>query len=123
MSALAGLCVLAVDDIPENIDVLFHLLEDEGVDLRVALSGRQALDVVAKYKPDVILLDVRMPEMDGFETCRRLRLIDGIANLPIIFLTAHGEDEMKEEFDVGGTDYMVKPVRKDVLVACLEKHL
>jgi predicted acylesterase/phospholipase RssA/CheY-like chemotaxis protein/CRP-like cAMP-binding protein len=123
-SYLSDARVLIVDDSPENIGVLVGLLSQDVADLQVCTSGQEALDVVAEHRPDIVLLDVRMPGMDGFETCRRMKAMDGLAELPVIFLTAETEAaSVGEGFSVGGVDYVTKPFDKDVLRARLIAHL
>ena len=89
----ASHCSHVVDDTPANIDVLIDMLADE-FEVMVATSGAQALDVVAAHRPDLMLLDVRMPGMDGFETYRRLRAMEELDSLPVLFVTAEGDAEM-----------------------------
>lgn len=101
--------VLVVDDTEFNIDVLIGALEDL-YDLRVAMRGREAIALVKKELPDLILLDISMPEMDGFEVCQHIKALPGAENIPVIFLSAnvHLESKMKA-FELGGVDYIVKP--------------
>ena len=116
--------VLVVDDTPANIDVLIDMLGDGEFEVMVATSGAQALDVVAAQRPDLLLLDVRMPGMDGFETYRRLRAMEELASLPVLFVTAEGEAEMAAKASaLGGVDYVTKPFRKEVLLALIRSHL
>ena len=103
--------ILIVDDVPGNLDVLIQVLEGAGYQLQVATSGEQALEVVARAVPDLILLDVMMPGIDGFETCRRLKREKTTWDIPIIFLTALDEvSSVVEGFQAGGVDYMTKPL-------------
>ena len=85
---LSGARVLLVDDKRENLDVLVGILKPEGYDLRVALNGAVALDLARRFVPDLILLDVLMPEMDGFEMCRQLQADPAMRDIPVVFLTA-----------------------------------
>jgi diguanylate cyclase (GGDEF)-like protein len=102
--------ILIVDDIPQNLQVLGQVLSQEGYRVAVATSGAQAIDVASKVQPDLILLDVMMPEMDGFEACKRLKTIDELANVPIIFLTARSSTEdLVAGFDAGAVDFISKP--------------
>src|SRR5689334_4330457 len=98
------LTVLIVDDTPENIDVLSTVLEGMGCELVVATNGARALELAARRKPDLILLDVMMPGMDGFEVCRRLKADIALAEIPVIFCTARADD-ISIGFAVGGSDY------------------
>src|SRR5437899_9484907 len=83
--------VLIVDDAPANIQALSATLKDKGYQISVATNGKQALEVLDRVRPDLILLDVLMPEMDGFETCRRIKSSDQWRQIPVIFLTAKAE--------------------------------
>src|SRR5215472_8492889 len=80
--------ILVVDDTPANIQVLSSMLKERGYQISVATSGNQAFDVLGRVRPDLILLDVMMPELDGFETCRRLKSSSDWRDIPVIFLTA-----------------------------------
>jgi DNA-binding response OmpR family regulator len=117
-------CVLIVDDTPANIQILVGLLQADH-DLKVATRGEQALKI-AEQTPqlDLILLDVMMPEMDGYEVCRRLRAAEGNRDVPIIFLTAKSEiDDVVRGFDLGANDYVAKPFRVPELLARVRTHL
>ena len=106
--------ILIVDDTPVNIDLLTTILKDN-YHVRVANSGRATLKIVAKSIPDLILLDVAMPEMDGYEVCRRLKSDPSTAKIPIIFVTGNEPDKTKEEkFGAVGT------IRKPVNIVTLE---
>lgn len=125
--------ILIVDDIPQNLQILGQVLSQEGYRVAVATNGLQALDVAAKVVPDLILLDVMMPEMDGFEACRRLKKIDELVNVPVIFLTARNSTEdVVAGFEVGAVDFISKPfinvellarVRTQVRINTLMKEL
>jgi len=120
-----GQCnILIVDDISKNIQVLGNILRQDGYSLSFATSGSQALDMVFADDYDLILLDVMMPEMDGFEVCRKIReLPDGQA-IPIIFLTAKtDEEDIVKGFQAGGTDYVTKPFNSEELLARVHAHL
>ena len=110
------LTVLIVDDTPENIDVLSTVLEGMGCDLVVATNGPRALELAARRKPDLILLDVMMPGMDGFEVCRQLKADIVLAEIPVIFCTAR-TDDISTGFGVGGADYITKPINADEVLA------
>lgn len=115
--------LLIVDDTPENIDLVASMLEGhEAVELMAATSGERALELVQRRLPDLVLLDVMMPGIDGFETCRRLRKLPGMAEVPVLFVTAK-TDEVGEGFAAGGSDYLSKPVRADELRARVRHHL
>ncbi len=102
--------ILIVDDRPENLQLLFDALSREGYELRRVLSGQQALQVAQFDPPDLILLDIRMPKLDGYEVCRQLKIQPQTQGIPVIFLSALDEplDKVKA-FDVGGADYVTKP--------------
>jgi len=116
--------ILIVDDVPENLTLISDLLVDR-YRCRVAINGARALVIAAADpQPDVILLDVAMPEMDGYEVCRRLKASPRTQDIPVIFLTAlNGEDDETLGFAVGGVDYIAKPVSRAVLTARLEAQL
>ncbi len=116
--------LLIVDDTPQNINLLGEYLRDE-YDVRIATSGQKALDIAfSTDKPDIILLDVMMPGMDGFEVMARLKDNPGTRDIPVIFLTAMGEavDEQKG-LSLGAVDYVVKPFNVDVVATRVRNHL
>ena len=102
--------ILLVDDMPTNLDILVACLSEEGFDVSVAKDGESALEGIDHERPDIILLDVMMPGMDGFETCRRLKAKPETKDIPVIFMTSLSDtvDKVKG-FEVGGVDYVVKP--------------
>lgn len=115
--------ILIVDDIPVSIKVLGELLRDKS-EILVATSGREAIEVALKNQPDLILLDVVMPDMDGFETCRQLKENSQTADIPVIFITAMAESaDVVKGFDVGGQDYIVKPFYKTEVLARVKNHI
>lgn len=115
--------ILVVDDQPSNLEVLRGILSDCYA-LAFAKSGEQALEVAARHHPDLILLDIMMPGMDGYETCRRMKADAGLAKIPVIFVTALGEVEDEARgFDVGGVDYITKPVSAAVVRARVRTHI
>lgn len=121
---LTNCTVLAIDDTPANLEVLLNLLEAEGFDVRVASSGEEALGCVRQANPDIILLDVMMPGIDGYETCRRLKAMAGLEEVPVIFLTARTDLEgIVTGFEAGGADYVAKPFQHQELLARLKSHL
>src|SRR5688572_13057335 len=102
--------VLLVDDVPANLDLLYKTLSLQGYGIQAASSGEVALQIVSKTPPDLILLDVSMPEIDGFETCRRLKASEATRSIPVIFITAQHElSSAVEGFRAGGVDYITKP--------------
>jgi putative two-component system response regulator len=115
--------VLVVDDEPNNLQLIKQILGDY-YQLIFATSGEKALVAAAKHLPDLILLDVMMPEMDGYEVCERLKANPATQDIPVIFVTAMGalEDEARG-FDVGGVDYIQKPVHTPIILRRMETHL
>jgi CheY-like chemotaxis protein len=115
--------VLIVDDTPDNITLLSSLLKDK-YNTKVANSGATALQIVAAAPVDLILLDIMMPDMDGFETCRRLKADPRTSAIPVVFLTAksQAEDEAMGR-SVGAVDFLRKPVNPDVLFTRVAAHL
>jgi two-component system, OmpR family, alkaline phosphatase synthesis response regulator PhoP len=110
--------ILIVDDEPDIIEFLRYNLKKEGYDVVTAPDGKQALDIAQREKPDLILLDIMMPELDGIETCRAFRATKEFAVTPIAFLTARDEDFTQvTALDVGGDDYITKPIRPRVLMS------
>lgn len=118
MSQASPPVILSVDDNPTNLELLFRVLGDAGFELLFAEDGESALLQARDAKPDLILLDVGMPGIDGFETCRRLKRIPETADTPVIFLTAYAETQNKVEgFSLGAADYITKPLQhEEVLV-------
>lgn len=121
---LTGARILLVDDIPTNIDILREILEPEGYEILVALNGVSALDLTRRFTPDLILLDVMMPDMDGFETCKALKADSTTENIPVIFLTARVDQaDVVMGFKMGGVDYISKPFQDDELRIRVETQL
>lgn len=116
--------VLIVDDTPANLRLLADLLKEGGCEVRVAPSGQLALDLAARHLPDLILLDIAMPGMDGFEVCRRLKADPACRSVPVIFISASTEEEDKVRcFREGGVDYVTKPFQSAEVEARVEAHL
>jgi two-component system sensor histidine kinase/response regulator len=116
--------ILVVDDTPESLKVLIEILQNRGYRVRPAASGRRALASATKAAPDLILLDVCMPEMSGFELCRLLKQEESTKNIPIIFLSALDDTEDKlRAFQEGGLDYITKPFQEAEVVARIETQL
>ena len=116
--------VLIVDDEPINLNVLIETLGHEGFNVSVARSGDAALTQAHKVIPDIILLDVLMPGLDGFETCRRLKQDPETRDIPVIFMTALSDTEnLLRGFDAGGVDYITKPVRIKEVLARVNTHM
>jgi len=116
--------ILVVDDTPANIQSLAATLKEKGYQISVATNGKQALDVLARVQPDLVLLDVMMPEMDGFETCRRIKASEQWQHIPVIFLTAKTETtDIVQGFELGAVDYVAKPFNAHELLARVNTHL
>jgi two-component system, OmpR family, alkaline phosphatase synthesis response regulator PhoP len=116
--------ILIVDDEQDIIDFLEYNLKNEGYEVITAREGESALKLAKKENPDVILMDIMMPKMDGVETCRRLREIPECKNTYVIFLTARGEEYSEVAgFSAGGDDYIVKPVKPRVLTSRIKAIL
>jgi diguanylate cyclase (GGDEF)-like protein len=114
--------ILIVDDTPHNIDVLSATLADEHCELMAATSGARALELAARGRPDLVLLDVMMPGMDGFEVCRRLKADPATSELPVVFVTAR-TDDVSLGFAAGGSDYISKPINADEVRARVRYQL
>lgn len=113
--------ILAVDDHPETLDIVVKTLQLYGYEVISSLSAVQGLQLAQQENPDLVLLDVNMPEMDGLEVCRRLRAIPRLANVPIIMFTAEDEPYHKlAGFDAGADDYLTKPTDTDEMIARIE---
>ena len=120
----AGARILIVDDNTKNIQVLGTMLREEGYQLNVAQNGVAALKVVDTVLPDLILLDVNMPEMDGYETCERLKASDRTRGIPVIFLTARTDtDDIVHGLDLGAVDYLSKPCNRRELLVRVRTHV
>jgi diguanylate cyclase (GGDEF)-like protein len=116
--------VLIVDDTPANIDILKKVLAAEGYGLSIAHSGEVALDIVSRSLPDLILMDVTMPGLDGFETCQKIKSDPSTRDIPIIFVTANNDTEdIVKGFDVGGVDYITKPYQLKEVLSRIKTHL
>ena len=116
--------ILVVDDTPANIQAVAGILKGQGYQLSVATNGKQALDVLEKIRPDLILLDVMMPELDGFQTCQHIKGTEAWRDIPIIFLTAKTETaDLVKGFEIGAVDYVGKPFNAHELLARVNTHL
>ena len=121
---LANKKILVVDDEEDILEFLSYNLEKEGAKVYTAKNGLLAIEVAMKKKPDLILLDVMMPEMDGVETCMRLRERPETKNVIIAFLTARGEDYSQiAGFEAGADDFITKPIKPRVLISRLKALL
>jgi two-component system sensor histidine kinase/response regulator len=116
--------ILVVDDQPVNVQLLKRKLEREGIQVIAAYTGQEALDLVPVEKPDLILLDVMMPDMDGMEVCQRLQETEDTRSIPVIFITARSSKESKlEGLAVGAVDYITKPIDLDETLARVQTQL
>ncbi|MBD2489446.1 sensor histidine kinase [Aulosira sp. FACHB-615] len=123
ISTITGL-VLIVDDTPSNLEVVSETLGDAGFDIAIATSGDRALQQIERSLPDLILLDVMMPGIDGFETCQRLKANERTRHIPIIFMTALSDGESKvKALELGAVDYIVKPFYEKEVLARVSTHL
>lgn len=110
--------ILLVDDEPDILEFLSYNLAKEGYEVFTANTGKEGLDIAKKVRPDLVILDVMMPEMDGIETCRELRQNNDLKNVLVAFLTARGEDYSQiAGFDAGADDYITKPIKPRVFVS------
>jgi len=116
--------ILAVDDNPTNLTLLVDYLERLGFEVSAAEDGESALELLDYITPDIILLDIMMPGMDGFETCRSLKAIPAVQDIPVIFMTALSETSDKVKgFEAGAVDYITKPIQHEELLARITTHL
>ena len=119
-----GASILVVDDTPENLRLLTNMLAEQGYEIRPVTSGRQALQAARQAPPELILLDVNMPEMNGYEVCERLKATPDLKNIPVIFLTALSDTADKvRAFNAGGADFISKPFQVDEVLARVRTHL
>jgi len=116
--------VLVVDDIAANRNLLRETLEPKGYEVLLASNGEVALKVVDRSRPDVILMDVNMPDMDGYEACRRIKANADLAEIPVIFITANDDPEsLVKGFQVGGVDYIAKPFKEKEVLMRVDTHV
>ncbi|NQT70908.1 MAG: Flp pilus assembly complex ATPase component TadA [Desulfobacteraceae bacterium] len=124
MDSKAKPLILSIDDEPDTLSLINRYLTKSGYDVMTAGSGLKGLEAINKVKPSLILLDIMMPEMNGYEFCSRLQKKRNTAYIPVIFVTALGDEQDKARaFAVGGVDYLVKPINKDVLIRKVRKHI
>jgi CheY-like chemotaxis protein len=116
--------ILIVDDVPQNVQLIGTILMQKGYRVSVARNGLKAIEIVKKTIPDLILLDIMMPEMDGFETCAHLKSLEQTRDIPIIFLTAKTDMEfIVKGFELGAVDYITKPFNPSEMLARVRTHL
>jgi len=117
-AARRGKIILGVDDQPDNIMILESLIETQGFTFFGVNSGAECLSLAQRVNPRLILLDIQMPELDGFETCRRLRRTPNMATTPVAFLTARKSvEDVRTGIAAGGNDFILKPIDPDKLLA------
>jgi two-component system, NtrC family, sensor kinase len=121
VNPISGKNILIVDDTPINLRLLMNILTQSGYDVRPAMSGKQAIDAIGIRLPDLVLLDIAMPEMDGYEVCQQLKANPLTAAIPVIFLSAANEvmDKVRA-FQVGGVDYITKPFHVEEVLARID---
>ncbi|MDX1976807.1 MAG: EAL domain-containing protein [Pseudanabaenaceae cyanobacterium bins.68] len=121
-----GATILLVDDSLHNLQLLTQMLTKQGYGVKTAISGRAGLQLAETYQPDLILLDIRMPEMDGYEVCTALKENPSTAFIPVLFISASGRDSLQskvEAFSVGGVDFINKPFELVEVLARVETHI
>ena len=122
-TSLTGL-ILIVDDTPTNLDVISEALSDAGFDVAIATSGERALQQLERRSADLILLDVMMPGMNGFETCQHLKTNPKTCDIPVIFMTALSDTDSKvQALEIGAVDYITKPFQEKEVLARVKTHL
>jgi diguanylate cyclase (GGDEF)-like protein len=122
--AASDTTILIVDDTPENLRLMAKILEPEGYIVRKALNGRMALQSAFRTPPDIILLDINMPQMSGYEVCQELKAVPATAQVPIIFISAldHIQDKV-QAFETGGSDYITKPFQHQEVIMRVKNQL
>lgn len=116
--------ILIVDDNLKNLQLIAKILKDEGYLISLSQSGNDALDQLTQLQPDLILLDVMMPEMDGYELCRQIKNIENLRDIPVIFLTSKTQTEdLAAGFSAGGVDYISKPFNRQELLIRVKNHI
>ena len=121
---IANVNILVVDDARENLLLLTKCLESAGYEVRPATSGKAALEGASKYLPDLVLLDINMPEMDGYQVCESFKRDEKLKDIPIIFVSAlDAPSDKVKAFKVGGVDYVTKPINFEEVRARVSTHL
>ncbi|MEI7671630.1 MAG: response regulator, partial [Deltaproteobacteria bacterium] len=116
--------IMVVDDTPANLNLLQKMLQDKGYRVLAFPDGKMALAAAARHAPDLILLDINMPEMNGFEVCERLKADEALKEIPVIFISALTKTEDKvKAFSVGGVDYVTKPFQFEEVHSRVQTHL
>ena len=116
--------ILAIDDVADNLKIIWNILNHEGYSVAIASSGFQALENLNKMSPDLILLDIQMPELNGYEVCNILKENPLYKDIPVIFLTAKSSPEdIVKGFESGGIDYITKPFNQHELISRIKTHI
>jgi phosphoserine phosphatase RsbU/P len=116
--------VLVVDDVAKNVEVICNILNLENYQISVASDGIKAWNILQRLTPDLILLDIMMPNLDGYSLCRRIKTVEGKKDIPIIFVTARtGREDLVRGFEVGAVDYITKPFNSAELLARVRTHM
>ncbi|HRK60694.1 MAG TPA: response regulator, partial [Candidatus Kapabacteria bacterium] len=124
MDSIKKKLVLVVDDVEQNVAVVSQILRSHGYGVMAAFNGETALRMLEKRIPDLILLDIMMPVMDGFEVCAKIKENENLKNIPIIFLSALSDTDVKvKAFNVGGVDYVSKPFQEAEVIARVAVHI
>jgi len=119
-----NISILIVDDVPQNIQVVANILKTSRYDINFALDGRTALEYIQTNRYDLILLDIMMPEMNGFDVCKKIKEIPHAQNIPIVFLSALNEiQNISKGFEIGGVDYITKPFNATELLVRVKNHV
>lgn len=121
---ISGMKILIVDDVLDNLAILGHFLQQSGLEISVARTGEKAYELVGQNKPDLILLDIMMPGIDGYEVCRKLKEDVNTKDISIIFITAlAGTEDMMRGFNAGGVDYIAKPFHEREVICRITTQL
>lgn len=116
--------ILAVDDTPASLKLMTDILKEDGYEVRSAINGELALHAAIRNPPELVLLDIRMPDMNGYEVCKRLKAHSATHDVPVIFVSAVSEtDEKVQGFEVGAVDFVTKPYQRSELLARVRTHL
>jgi CheY-like chemotaxis protein len=123
MTSTQAFRILIVDDLADNVFLLQTVLEAEGYEVETALGGYAALEKLQATSPDLVLLDVMMPDLDGYEVTRRIRRLQQFANLPIFLISAYDQVDTERSQAIGATDFLRKPIDFDRLLTLVRHHL
>ena len=116
--------VLIVDDNPNDLQIIGNILKAVNYKIAVFTSAKEALEFIRKKQPDIIILDIMMPEIDGYELCRQIKLMEESRDIPVIFISALRETvDIVKGFEIGGLDYVTKPFRKEEVISRVNAHM